>query len=940
MIEEQYSANVESVSNRLRHQVARVELVSTAEYQLKDFFSTMLKQKLLCRQKPEVLKDFVDRVEKSYPGAFKWLFLDENYDILPVKSKGIVEAGKIWKICLKGGIYVYNKIHNAGGFGGYEGIMEDYSAGRKMLAKMIGNGQKPEHLFEAPFTTSKSKWLGKNCFVIWGTDAIRSNNHGVAEEIAGSCLLMAMPDFLPSDFWLKRMIVRREKSREYFDFPIAGINISNNTALAVDKALPQDKDFIERLLKAYNSRSKEIFDFDNYIVSTSPCGWNSEIRVLSLADLSEIKASRHNMSLMLLLACFSLIIISFIITVSAKKIHFAGISLRQRIAGIFVLAMLLPIISLIGVGKTFITHEGDRLKESAYVKMRGNIEALALRYIDTPRLIEEQLYNELLSRMPKGDYTAETVSSVMNEAIEDEIINKYVLFKGGEVIARNWNNMDPAVEKTLNYMAKQCIKDYGTSKSAENNSNKKLLEGFVDEEIGEIVDSYGSQDLSLSLPTRLRHFVYIDQHLYFMTMKVVIGDEVCALCVYLPDKLIEKKFAAREFVTNNVAAQELADSLMVPELSFFSTLAGSDCFPPESPLWGKLRPVLERSSDLKIEETGTVAFENEEFLFLSKPLYSMNSKSYIPCLLTSTTSINLRVKEMGLMILSLSLIAVLGSILLSFALSSSLLTPIKTIDSAAQKIGSGDLDVALEEDGCHDELSRLSVTFNEMVRGLREREKMRAYVSDSVLEAVKDNGDQTVHVGKHIEATILFSDIRNFTGLSEANPPDKVFEVLNEHFGGIEPIIRMNHGRVDKYIGDAVMAVFHNTLPEHHALSAIKAAVKMNQYVSLMNKRRMKKGLFPINIGIGISTGKVLLGDIGSAHRKDLTVIGDEVNLASRLESASKQGKYTKIIFSGQTLKYVEDFVKVVKMPFEEIRGKKQAVQIFELVKFKDPNLM
>ena len=236
----------------------------------------------------------------------------------------------------------------------------------------------------------------------------------------------------------------------------------------------------------------------------------------------------------------------------------------------------------------------------------------------------------------------------------------------------------------------------------------------------------------------------------------------------------------------------------------------------------------------------------------------------------------------------------------------------------------------------NDELGRLSITFNEMVKGLRERKRMSAYVSDSVLEAVKDDSDQSIHEGKYVEATILFSDIRNFTGISESNEPEKVFKVLNEFFGGAEPIIRMQRGRVDKYIGDAVMAVFHQTQKEHHALSAIKAAVKMKSFVGLMNQERIEKGLFPIEIGIGISTGHVLLGDVGSRHRKDLTVIGDEVNLASRLESASKQGHYSKIIFSGQTLKFIEEYVEAVKMPFEEIRGKKNAVQIYEFIKFKE----
>ena len=423
-----------------------------------------------------------------------------------------------------------------------------------------------------------------------------------------------------------------------------------------------------------------------------------------------------------------------------------------------------------------------------------------------------------------------------------------------------------------------------------------------------------------------------------MSIRVFINGKLHPLFVYVKDELIEKNFAAKEFATNNIAAQQLPGSVIIPELSFYSTKSNSESFPPKSPVWERLRTILNRSFNLKIEEIGTVDIDGERFLYLTKPLGSMSTQSYIPCLLTSIKPIELRIRDVGILLFALSAFAVLGSISLSFILSSSLLIPIKKIDLAAQKIGRGNLNVVLPEES-KDELGRLSMTFNEMVKGLRERAKMRAYVSDSVLEAVKDDSDQSVHAGKHLEATILFSDIRDFTGISEANTPDKIFEVLNEYLGGAEPIIRINRGRVDKFIGDAVMAIFHQTSPEHHALSAIKAAVGIKYFVSLMNKDRKERGLFPIEIGIGISTGHVLLGDVGSRHRKDLTVIGDEVNLASRLETASKQGHYSKIIFSGQTFKFIEDYVEAEKMPFEEIRGKKNAVQIYEFIKFKNDDL-
>ena len=962
MIEEQFLAKRESIAHDLRQQIATLEYTSTEEYQIKDFLNVLIKDKKICRQKPEVIKEFIEKTDKFYPGAFKWIFLDENYQILPVNSSRIVEGARSWQKCIKGGIYISSNIKCDYRFDDYAKSREDYMNSREIMQKFMGNGDKPEHIFENNNEVIKTKWLKKNCFIVWEMDGLTYSKFGAATSLAGICGVVVFPEFLPEDIWYKRLIVRRQTSKDSYKFPIAAINISKNKSFMLDSVLPQNDAFVKGLINAYNNRTNDIFEYGNYIigttvarskyvltkdpksgeyvqshiVDTSAATQESEIRLLSLADMSESLNAKMYMQLMLSIACIVLIIISTLLALYIKSIQLVNFSLRQRIATIFLIAIILPLLSLISIGKTFISHEEGRLKESAYVKMRSGLEALSMRYKDTPRLIEIGLFNQLKSMIGSEPCTLEKVSSGMQKAVDDGIINQYILFENkGGIATTSWLNLDKPMEKTLIFMAKQLSK-----KEPETSVNLKanIAEEAMEEELKEILQSLGDEQFDFSRPSHLRHFLYLDTHLYFMTIRVLIDGKLQMLFAYVQDRLIEKNFAAREFATNNIAAQQLPGSMIIPELSFYSTTKGSESYPPKSPIWEKLESTLKRSFNLRIEENGNINIDGENFLYLIKPLSSMNTQSYLPCLLTSARPIELRLRDAGILLLALSAFAVLGSISLSLLLSSSLLVPIKKIDLAAQQIGKGNLSVVLPEEG-KDELARLSMTFNTMVKGLRERAKMRAYVSDSVLEAVKDNSDQTVHEGKHIEATILFSDIRNFTGISEANTPDKIFEVLNEFLGGAEPIIRINHGRVDKFIGDAVMAIFHDTDQEHHALSAIKAAVGIKYFVSLMNKDRAERGLFPIEIGIGISTGHVLLGDVGSRHRKDLTVIGDEVNLASRLETASKQGHYSKIIFSGQTLKFIEDYVEAVKMPFEEIRGKKNAVQIYEFIKFKDNEL-
>ena len=960
MIEEQYLAKKESVVHELRQQIARLEKTSTAEYQIQEFLKVLIEDKKICRQKPEVLKDFIEKAEKTYPNAFKWIFLDENYDILPIHSSRIVEGSKFWQKSLKGGIRLISNLNYDYKIDDSDSAIKNYTESKSIMQKFLGSETKSEHVFEKNNSVIKAKWLKKDCYISWNYDGLSYNQFGAVERIAGVCGVIVFPDYLPEDIWYKRLILRRQKSKEVNNFAIAAVNISKNKSFLLDVTLPQSNNFVKGLIKAYNSRTNEIFEYGNYIVGTSIAPDESELRLLSMADMSDHLLSKGYMQFMLSIACIILVIISSLPAFYIKRIQIGNISLRQRIAAVFLIAIILPLLSLISIGKTFISHEEGRLKESAYVKMRSGLEALSMRYKDTPRLIELGLFNQLKSMIGSEPYTVEQIASGMQKAVNEGIINQYILFKNeGGIETTSWTSLDKPLEKTLIYMSKKILTK---EENVVINDPKNLAQGAIEEDLDEILSSaIGKDQFDFSRPSHLRHFVYFDSHYYFMTIRVDLNKKVQNLFVYVEDRLIEKNFAAREFATNNIAAQQLPESVIIPELSFYYAIKSNpdklksedsnnrksdseksnpeitvyESYPPSSPVWEKLKKVLNNSNELKIEESGIINIEGENFLYLIKPLSSMNSQSYLPCLLTSAKPIELRLRDVGILLFALSAFAVLGSISLSFILSSSLLVPIKKIDLAAQQIGQGNLNVVLPEEG-KDELGRLSVTFNNMVSGLRERARMRAYVSDSVLEAVKDNSDQSVHAGKHIEATILFSDIRNFTGISEANTPDKIFEVLNEFLGGVEPIIHENNGRVDKFIGDAVMAIFHKTEPEHHAVSAIKAAVKMKAFVAIMNKDRIKRGLFPIEIGIGISTGLVLLGDVGSRYRKDLTVIGDEVNLASRLETASKQGHYSKIIFSGQTLKFIEDLVEADKMPFEEIRGKKNAVQIYEFIKFKD----
>ncbi len=186
-----------------------------------------------------------------------------------------------------------------------------------------------------------------------------------------------------------------------------------------------------------------------------------------------------------------------------------------------------------------------------------------------------------------------------------------------------------------------------------------------------------------------------------------------------------------------------------------------------------------------------------------------------------------------------------------------------------------------------------------------------------------------VNLGDNVQKkmTILFSDIRSFTEISENMSPQENFDFLNRYLTKIGPAIRDNNGFIDKYIGDAIMALF-----PRNAEDAIRAAISMKKRLSAFNDEIKQMNLKPVDIGIGINTGLLMLGIIGFAERTDGTVISDAVNLASRLEGLTKLYGITTII-SDQTLFCIEDptkyhfrFIEKVK-----VKGKTEPVSVFEI---------
>lgn len=276
---------------------------------------------------------------------------------------------------------------------------------------------------------------------------------------------------------------------------------------------------------------------------------------------------------------------------------------------------------------------------------------------------------------------------------------------------------------------------------------------------------------------------------------------------------------------------------------------------------------------------------------------------------------------------------VVGGLVLALPLSSSLRRPLGMLVDLAKRIQGGDLQARSTVQG-RDELGELSEALNRMVGGLEERERIKdlfgRYVTTQISEQVLRG---QVHLGgERRRITVLFSDIRDFTRMSEGMPAEDVVAFLNEYFSEMVEAVFEYGGVLDKFIGDGMLVLFGAFGEGSHPRQAVLAGLRMREHLAGINTRRKERGLEPIHIGIGIHTDDVIVGNIGSRRRLDYTVIGDGVNTTSRLESLNKQFG-TTILITQQTFDDLPSGeFECRQMPETDLRGKSRRMTFYEVV--------
>ncbi len=282
-------------------------------------------------------------------------------------------------------------------------------------------------------------------------------------------------------------------------------------------------------------------------------------------------------------------------------------------------------------------------------------------------------------------------------------------------------------------------------------------------------------------------------------------------------------------------------------------------------------------------------------------------------------------------------IGLLAIVLVGTVIAQRISRPILEIAQASQRVAAGDLEQQVRI-RTRDEVGDLAESFNEMVRELKRGQQIRdlfgravsPQISQALIAAVEKG--QVTLTGERRMVTTLFTDIRGFTTIAEGRPPEEVVAILNRVLGAFIEVIDRHEGVVNKFGGDSLLAIFGAPIPQSdHARRAVHAGLEMARRLHELNQERAQRGLLPVRAGIGINTGEVVAGAVGSTERFEYTVIGDAVNVTARVQALERQYDPYFLFITAETLRELgpEHGLDLHDLGAMPLRGKQEPVQVY-----------
>ena len=339
---------------------------------------------------------------------------------------------------------------------------------------------------------------------------------------------------------------------------------------------------------------------------------------------------------------------------------------------------------------------------------------------------------------------------------------------------------------------------------------------------------------------------------------------------------------------------------------------------------------IQKANISKLRQVTDIPLDGDTFLSMGLAIQGSAEGKTLAVLQRSLPKALIPYLRLREIMLALFAFGLLVAVISAFLIARSLGRPIEALTRSVKRIDAGDYKktITLKR---NDELGTLSAAIKNMAQGLMERDQVRNLLGKVVSpEIASELLSKEIELGgEERGATILFSDIRGFTQLCEFQKPKDILTLLNRYLSSMSLVIEDNHGVIDKYIGDAIMALFGVPIDiKKNAERAVKAAIGMIESLDELNSELNKEGINDIKIGIGINTGQIVAGNMGAPNRLNYTVLGDNVNLASRLESLTRYFG-VPIIVSETTAKQCKS-IHFRELGIVQVKGKAESIKIFE----------
>jgi class 3 adenylate cyclase len=455
-------------------------------------------------------------------------------------------------------------------------------------------------------------------------------------------------------------------------------------------------------------------------------------------------------------------------------------------------------------------------------------------------------------------------------------------------------------------------------------AKRRIIEEFGQKLITVVVNGAkeirGDQLESLTLPSQMKTQAYKDIRSILLRLKKT-------------NSHVKLRYVYTMAPTQKPGVWRYVVDSTPPDSKDFSPLGSTEDF-TYNPVW--LKPLEEPIAEDQMRYYPGWGY----FISASAPIFDRKGKSVgILSVDASAKTITDALEGFKRRALLCALAGFLLCVLLSLPLAWHVTRPLLSLTAGTREITEGNFDYRVPVKS-NDEITDLSEAFNRMAQGLKERDlykqQFSRYVSRQIADKILANPEKSFWSAERRRATVLFSDIRGFTSMSEKLPPEEVIARLNEYLALMIDIVFEHEGTLDKFMGDAVMAIFGAPVSfGNEEERAVKTAVDMQKAVKGLAARWAKRGFPDFRVGIGVHTGEIVVGNIGSEKRLEYGAIGDSVNLASRLESLTKDYK-KGILISEVTYKAVKPMVKARFVDKVIVRGRTQPIGIYEVLGIRE----